>query len=170
MRKGQKFIKDISGLKKGMIKVISFSHYLKRRAYWNCLCECGKECVLRRKDILETKDISCGCRAKGGKGRLEKRSLEESKEYKINCIMNLSHWEGNCLIWDGYKYHGIPKTSFLNVVYSAKRLLWIFEYGSVPRNKDVYSGCSNRDCINIKHLRLRENGTRNKENQYIRYI
>jgi len=170
MRKGQKFIKDISGIKKGMIKVISFSHYLKRRAYWHCLCECGNECILRRKDILEIKNISCGCWAREGRGNLQKRSLEEAKEYKINCIKNLSHWEGDCLIWDGYKHKKSPKTSFLNIVYSTKRLLWIFEYGSITKNKDVYSGCLNKSCINIKHLRLRENGTRNKEKQYIRYI
>ena len=170
LKKGQKFIKDISGIKRGMITVVSFAYYLKRRAYWHCLCECGNKCILRRKDIFEGRNISCGCRAVISHGNLQARSLEEAKKYKINCIMNMSHWENDCLIWDGYHQNGLPKTSFLNIVYTTKRLLWILKYGSVPYNKDVYSGCLNKSCINIKHLRLRENGKQNRENQFIRKV
>lgn len=50
---------DISGVKFGKILVISFAKRLGNHYYWNCLCDCGKECVIRR-DAME-KIKSCGC-------------------------------------------------------------------------------------------------------------
>lgn len=52
---------DLVGKKFGKLTVISFNKKEKGHYYWNCICDCGKECVkdgdrLRR---LETK--SCGC-------------------------------------------------------------------------------------------------------------
>jgi len=52
---------DLTGKRFGKLTVLSFNKKEKGHYYWNCICDCGTECVkdgdrLRR---LETK--SCGC-------------------------------------------------------------------------------------------------------------
>lgn len=55
---------DISGQKFNRLTVIRFSHIGKRRrSYWECICDCGKQ-VLLRKDAFAykcSKVKSCGC-------------------------------------------------------------------------------------------------------------
>lgn len=54
-------IKDLTGLKFGMLTVVSFAgvdkHY---QAKWNCLCECGNKKVVSATN-LRGKTKSCGC-------------------------------------------------------------------------------------------------------------
>lgn len=51
---------DETGNKYGMLKVVSKSRRKTRKAFWDCLCDCGKTCVVRA-DNLRTKTTSCGC-------------------------------------------------------------------------------------------------------------
>ncbi|NDB49292.1 MAG: hypothetical protein EB042_04410 [Proteobacteria bacterium] len=54
------------------------------------------------------------------------RTKEEVNAYKWNCIHNLSHWEGDCHIWEGYMRKGItPKISIQGKVIGLRR--WIYK-------------------------------------------
>lgn len=157
MRKGQKVVKDITGLKKSYVTVVSFSHIMNRRTYWNCLCYCGRPVVLSRKSIIESVVISCGCIPRGGKGPGYLRTFEECVAHKINCIMNNSTWKGKCLIWNG-SFHdcGLARCSFLNISYFVRELLWFFK-NRIPLGKQgLYSRCRNCSCINVDHLELKD--------------
>lgn len=55
--------KDLTGKKFGKLLVLSFSHWKprkdnKRRPYWNCLCDCGKE---TKTHLNSGRVRSCGC-------------------------------------------------------------------------------------------------------------
>ena len=52
--------KDIEGKKFGRILVISLSH-ISKHAYWNCKCDCGKECIISGFRLRNGHTKSCGC-------------------------------------------------------------------------------------------------------------
>ena len=161
MKKGSKLIRDNTGEKRFYITVISFSHIMKRRSYWNCLCECGKSIILSRKSINESKNFSCGCIAKQGSGPQKLRNFEECIDSKMNCIMNNCTWKKDCLIWNGaLDPIGIPRISFLNLGYHLKDLLFFFKTRKSVGNHKVTMKCKNKLCINIEHMEL-ESGRRN---------
>lgn len=163
-----KYKKDLTGIKKGLLTIVSFAYYYKipgsnyRRSYWNCICQCGNKVIVSRKNIMESKKLSCGCWIKENNGPETTRSFEEAKQHKINCILNMSHWENDCLIWEGYCRKEHPKASFLSKTCMVSRLIWFFEYGEIPNKKHVIHTCGNLKCINIKHLKLINPG----ENRY----
>lgn len=161
MKKGVKGIKDITGFRFGMVKILSFAYYLKkskkskRRSFWNCLCNCGKEFIACRKNIVESKYFSCGCVPRMSINN-ELRSEEEQRNCKMNCLMNLSHWEKECLIWDGCTYgFSVPRCSYLNKSWAIKSLLWFFKYGKIIRYSHIKNICKNNLCINIEHLKIK---------------
>ena len=55
--------KDLTGLKVGKLTVIEFAYRKKKRSYWKCQCECGRECIVRVDMLLSKKrpTSSCGC-------------------------------------------------------------------------------------------------------------
>lgn len=60
MKKGQ--YKDLTNQKFGKLTVVSFnSHCNRRRTYWNCICECGKEVVVETAHLSSGHTKSCGC-------------------------------------------------------------------------------------------------------------
>lgn len=55
---------DITGEKRNRLTVLGFDHMgQRRRSFWKCRCDCGKEVILRKDDFYydysHTK--SCGC-------------------------------------------------------------------------------------------------------------
>lgn len=67
VRKGKVCVKDLTGKKFGSLTVIAFDHSNKK-AYWRCLCECGREVVKcganLTRDVKVGKTPSCGCLTK----------------------------------------------------------------------------------------------------------
>ena len=59
--------KDEIGNKYGKLTVISLSEKTdsKRQKYWNCLCECGNQIVVRGSSLRSGQTTSCGCARKG---------------------------------------------------------------------------------------------------------
>ena len=51
---------DETGNKYEHLTVISFSHTHNRQAYWKCLCDCGKETIVRGNSLRQGKVKSCG--------------------------------------------------------------------------------------------------------------
>ena len=52
---------DIIGKKFGRLTVISFSHSNGYRKYYLCKCECGKEKIIYKGNLLAGRTLSCGC-------------------------------------------------------------------------------------------------------------
>lgn len=55
---------DLTGCKFGRLTVISCNEELtkiKKRAYWNCLCDCGKEKPICGYSLTSGQTTSCGC-------------------------------------------------------------------------------------------------------------
>lgn len=54
-------INDISGQKFGRLTVIRFACIKDRRAYFDCLCDCGNTVIACGKDVRQGNTRSCGC-------------------------------------------------------------------------------------------------------------
>jgi hypothetical protein len=55
-----KFI-DLTGLRFGRLKVVSFSKCNGKASYWNCVCDCGNEAIVRSDVLRRGISRSCGC-------------------------------------------------------------------------------------------------------------
>lgn len=164
MKKGQKVERDISGRIYGALKVLEFSHTTKRRSFWKCICDCGKEFVASRKCLIESSNQSCGCIIKQHVGnRSGPRSWEDDQKFTMNKLLNKSKWKGQCLIWEGgTDWLGNARTSFLNVPLLIRILVWFFFNPETQGKLRVIMICGNPTCINIKHMGLEAYDRRNK--------
>ncbi len=55
-------IKDMTGQTFGRLSVLSFAGVDKRNlAHWNCVCSCGKTCVVGGPELRRGRTTSCGC-------------------------------------------------------------------------------------------------------------
>lgn len=159
---------QMEGKEIGNIKVTSFSHTINRRSHWNCICFCGKTVVISRRNMCgrASKNISCGCVAKKSPGHLNERTEQEKKDHKLNCLINLSHPEGNCRIWDGYcRPSDTPRVSYLGISMATRRLVWVLSNGEVPKGFQVTNTCGNIKCIELKHLFLELKGNNRWKNK-----
>lgn len=50
---------DLTGNKYGKLTVMSYAGYEKRRAYWNCICECGRTVKVRSESLRSGATRSC---------------------------------------------------------------------------------------------------------------
>ena len=86
-------------------------------------------------------------------------------------LLDRSHDEGDCRIWDGSKTRiGYGQMSYMGKTNSVHRVAWMVSRGEIPDGAEVDHTCWNRDCINVAHLRLtthRQNG-RNLSGAYSR--
>lgn len=157
MKKGSKLDRDIIGKKFGLLKIVSFSHVFKRRSYWHCECECGTKLIMRKKDLQEKKNPSCGCINRTG-SKFYITTQKEKEDFRWDRIKNLSHWEGECLIWDGFMHQKSPKMTTPDGETGVRR--WIYQYYNPEFNKKLFvtCKCKNYKCINIKHIGVSTNG------------
>ena len=95
-------IKDLTGQKFGMVKIIKLDRIENRRTYWLCECECGKIFV-RRSDNITNKEVkSCGCYRKQNNkiiGYLHGDGCKKSKYHRLyQCYMNMKQrcYNSNC--------------------------------------------------------------------------
>lgn len=54
-------IDDLTGREFGFLQVVSFAYIKEHATFWNCLCKCGNEKVVRRRELVEGDTKSCGC-------------------------------------------------------------------------------------------------------------
>lgn len=86
--------KELAGQIFGLLSVQSFAFTKKQRAYWNCLCDCGKSCIVVSKSLLNGDTRSCGCLCGERHGKVQTR------EYVIWCGM-----KDRCYRENNQKYH-----------------------------------------------------------------
>lgn len=77
---------DITGLSFGNLIVKSYAYTKFNRAYWNCICKCGKEVVKCGKDLRngKTKHINCG-KEKAIKSISMQKKFSGTKIWQISC-------------------------------------------------------------------------------------
>lgn len=152
--KNCKVRKLVIGEKVGLLTVIHYCYTIKRRSHWKCSCECGNEIIISRKHLLERNLPDCGCVPRINKGWAG-RSEQEQNDFKWNCIKNKSHWEGSCLIWDGYLQKGVtPSMSCPKGRTTVRKWIWEF-YNGKSESRNKIASCENARCINIKHIGLK---------------
>lgn len=67
-----KFYEDLTGRKIGKLMVIGKSVKSDRRLYWDCICECGKQIVVKGDHLRQKKQLSCGCLSSKGEEEIAK--------------------------------------------------------------------------------------------------
>lgn len=90
--KGKSFVRDISGNRYGKLVVIEFSHISedRKRTYWKCKCDCGKEIITRGDGLKSGHTSSCGCYNKEIVSKTKgatTHGMTNDRIYKIYCGM-----------------------------------------------------------------------------------
>ncbi len=69
-------IEDLSNQKFGLLTVISYHSQGKwRDSHWNCICECGNNCISTRNNLKSGNKKSCGCKCEEWKRNKPKGKL-----------------------------------------------------------------------------------------------
>ena len=68
--------KDIIGQTFGKLTVVELDHLKGNRQYYKCKCECGKEKVILKSNLLSGNTRSCGC---GHKGMKKKKKIDKDQ-------------------------------------------------------------------------------------------
>lgn len=83
------------GQRFGKLTVTSFSHVLKNRSFYKCLCDCGAVAYIQRANLL-TGQQSCGCLRK-------KHGKTKSPEFRVWTLMrSRCMWKG----WPNFHNYG----------------------------------------------------------------
>lgn len=74
---------NLLGRRFGRLLVLSFVGYLKSRAQWVCVCDCGAQKALFAKYLINGDTISCGCRKMETELKWKTHGLTHTRIYSI---------------------------------------------------------------------------------------
>ena len=79
---------DLTGKTFNHLKVTGYSHSSGHKAFWNCLCDCGKTTVVRGDYLKNGNTVSCGCIAEqtlnAGRTELKKAFVDGTNVRQIS--------------------------------------------------------------------------------------
>lgn len=84
---------DITGDRFGHLTAIRYDHKGNYRTYWLCRCDCGKDCVVSRQNLVSGKTLSCG-HLRGSSERMTRgkfRKVELTPQQKAWIIKHFRH-------------------------------------------------------------------------------
>lgn len=74
-------LKNLSGLRFGLLVVIERKPMDANRPHWKCKCDCGKEHIVESSRLISGNTKSCGCNRWAGHRKTH--GMKDSKEYDI---------------------------------------------------------------------------------------
>lgn len=86
---------NLVGLKYKMLTVMEYSHKVGRKAYWKCICECGKEKTARGDCLKSGSVTSCGC-LKKEQDRINLKKRHKHLESKTRLYYIWQHMLTRC--------------------------------------------------------------------------
>lgn len=74
-------------------------------------------------------------------------------------LLQRSHWEGECLVWDGPcsgngRGGGYGRIALGGTTMAVHRVSYTLHFGIIPHKKQIDHTCKNRRCFNPKHLEM----------------
>lgn len=82
--------KDLVGQKFNHLTVLSFCEERNGRYYWNCVCDCGNEKVVRGHNLMYGSSKSCGCIGKQ-KAKAQAAQLEGQRFGRLTVVKRVPH-------------------------------------------------------------------------------
>ena len=101
--------KDLTGMKFGRLTVISIneeeSNKLRGKSqykarYWNCICDCGNECIASGGDLKSGDKQSCGCLCKEKTSEKNKKDMRGKKFGKLTVLKENGKNKYGEILWD----------------------------------------------------------------------
>ena len=92
--------KDLTGLRFVRLLVISEANLHEKRVSWNCVCDCGNECVVLSTNLLSGTTKSCGCLKKESIVKAHKIDMIGKKFGKLLVLSELTERDSD----GSYKY------------------------------------------------------------------
>ena len=130
-----KFI-DLTGKTFGRLTVISRGKSKGRNSYWNCICDCGRETLVRADTMKEGNTKSCGCFAReASDSRITHGHSITGKPSRTYCswsAMRQRTQNQNIPRWKDYGGRGIRMTFRW-----AKFDLFLVDMGERPENTSI---------------------------------
>ena len=117
-KKREKIDRNIKGKKFGFLTALSISHTVKRTVFWNCACDCGRNKIVKGRDLIRGRIKSCGCLINKSKKKVWKPIPIDGDTLKIPLSQN--------------KYAIINKDDFCKV----EKMSWYFDNCGYARNRD----------------------------------
>ena len=156
---------EIIGKRFGLLVVLEYANIYKKRSWWRCRCDCGKECIISRKILTDycspKRPQSCGCIAKQAKSRGIQVPLEEAALRKFQDLIKFRKIKGDCWEWTGYMQKGKhPKTSWRSKSMGVRKCMYLLMNGTTYEPNPVFTTCSNMMCFNPEHITIKRPKTR----------
>lgn len=81
---------DLSGKVFGRLTVVKYSHSLKRKAFWECICSCGNSITVRGYNLTTGKTRSCSCLRQELKPLIRK-NIVVGQKFNLLTVLSFSH-------------------------------------------------------------------------------
>lgn len=99
---------DLAGKRFGNLTVVRRSGTINGQAAWLCICDCGREKVIRGSTLRNGQSTSCGCAAaKLASDRLKTHGLTKTRLFKIWSMMKERCYKDYSKSYQGYGGRGI---------------------------------------------------------------
>lgn len=94
---------DLTGKHFGRLTVIDRAINEGKEVQWNCICECGNKCIVKRRDLQTGHTMSCGCLRKENiiknNKKLKMKDLTNRKFGMLTAIEPLNTRDYGCIVW-----------------------------------------------------------------------
>ena len=99
---------DLTGKEFGKLTVLEYAYTKNCKAYWKCLCDCGKICIVPAGTLLNGTARSCGCNRKESMRKVAtKHGLRDTRLYSIWCNMKQRCYNEKSNRYERYGARGI---------------------------------------------------------------
>ena len=159
---------DMTGLKFDRLLVLSLAYTKNKKSYWNCICDCGVQKIIRQDSLKSGRSKSCGCL---NKERPVDHGLSGSKIYHVWASMKNRCNNSNDTNYEYYGGRGVSVYSLWNkrdgfINFYKWAIQNGYEKGLTLDRIDVNGNYEPDNCRWITHKKQMLNTRRNKRIKY----